>query len=98
MVERLSQEDIQAFWEERGVSTTCPICNRSHWILNTHKLSDPTAPTRYTGLFMEDSNNQFALHSDLATLIMLVCAHCGFVRLHSHGVLAQWLAGRTQNG
>jgi hypothetical protein len=70
---------------ERGARDDCPICNGSEWDAPGHLgnlIGNVPLSTPFQEAVRDDEGGLAAI-----TAYVMVCANCGFVRLHSAVVL-----------
>lgn len=77
MIAKEEKEKIVEALTRKAPSLECPMCHHRHFIL----------AEGYTMLAIQDVKDQMILGGTMMPAIGLACSRCGFISLHSLGVL-----------
>ncbi|MCD1640120.1 hypothetical protein K7H92_15490 [Pseudomonas stutzeri] len=78
----LNEDVLMKMLRERIPKSACPMCQIDEWALHV--------PAHGTGVALPWASGD-AFYMTGSPAAMLVCKNCGFIRLHSLGVLADAL-------
>ena len=77
----LRQEDLIRFFNSFQIP--CPVCKGEKW-----EVTSPSQPTLLVTLSPE---GEFVIPPDRIEAHGAICSHCGYIRLHAHVIVKEWL-------
>jgi hypothetical protein len=82
----VSNDDLQRFYSDKGVSGSCPSCGQSQWEIGTA----PDDKTDWALSSVRTDGSAF-LPAPSVPAVILVCANCFTLRLHAYLGIKKWL-------
>jgi hypothetical protein len=92
IIDKLTHDDVQAFFAAKNVSTQCPVCPANSWYL-PNPVEEGLAHIPLTVGDKPSGGESLVLPS-----IPVVCQECGFIRFHAAGPVAEYIVGERDNG
>lgn len=82
----ITAAEIERFYSAKMIQTACPVCGKAEW-----KLADqPSAVDVYALSSVNQAGNTI-VPPPSAPVVVVFCAHCFHLRLHSEVLLRDWL-------
>lgn len=82
----ITTDDIAGFLAAKGATVACPSCSRNEWTAFA-PASDGLAV-----LQMHKPDEGWRMPPPFVPAVMMICGHCGFVRIHAANAIAAWAA------
>ena len=74
-------DELQRFFSEKSADMDCPACKRDTWLADIPHQDHQTLQ-RWSNVVESDRGARLR--------VILVCAHCGFVREHDAQAVLNW--------
>jgi hypothetical protein len=82
-------QDVEAYFEEKGIRPTCPMCGTTKWFVWGEAGS-------YVAVVQNTLQPDGSSHQGHVRLLTLSCQKCSFVRQHLYNFFVDWLEARKK--